>query len=90
MEHATTVSTDSNPLNQVFKHSNWQFNNRHHTILNRRKFGIIEYVFSREDAGTYTCRARVPQTGLKPNDEPNDDDDNDDDNGNDDDDITHG
>ena len=46
--------------------------------------------FSREDAGTYTCRARVPQTGLKPNDEPNDDDDNDDDNRNEDDDITHG
>ena len=46
--------------------------------------------FSREDAGTYTCRARVPQTGLKPNDEPNDDYDNDDDNGNEDDDITHG
>ena len=66
MEHTTTLSTDSNPHNQTFKHSNWQFNNRHQRVLNRRKFGIIEYVFSREDAGTYTCRARVPQTGIKP------------------------
>ena len=65
IEHATTVSTDSNPHNQAFKHSNWQFNNRHHTILNRRIIRRrIEYVFSREDAGTYTCRARVPQTGI--------------------------
>ena len=65
----------------IIRHSNIQTGNLTTAIYNTRKLGIIEYVFFREDAGTYTCRARVPQTGLKPNDEPNDDDDNDDDNG---------
>ena len=36
MENATTASTDSNPYNQAFKHSNWQFNNRH---LQYKKIG---------------------------------------------------
>ena len=53
-------------IRQTVKHLNWQFNNRWSNkdmkIYRRWNVGIRK-LFFREDAGTYTCRARVPQTG---------------------------